>query len=146
PAMVHRDDLPRASAIGQTAASIGMMTGPALAGFLVGGIGPQSTVRYAAVGFLVTVVAALAVRTRRGGSAPQSSAAEAGRTVRGPGVVEPAESTVEGGWTLRSDPLLRACVWGLTAVLGAASAVNVVLVFFVMGTLRSSPQAYGVID
>jgi MFS family permease len=146
PAMVHRDDLPRASAIGQTAGSIGMMTGPALAGFLVGGIGPHSTVRYAAVGFLVTVVAALAVRTRRGGSGTQVSAAEAGRTANGAEVSGPAASTMEEGWTLRSDALLRACVWGLTAVLAAASAVNVVLVFFVMGTLGSSPQAYGVID
>jgi MFS family permease len=37
-------------------------------------------------------------------------------------------------------------VWGLTAAIAAVSAVNVVLVFFVMGTLGSSAQAYGVID
>ena len=68
PAMVHRDDLPRASAIGQTASSLGMMAGPALAGLLVGVAGPEWTVRVAAVGFLVTVAAAVTVRTRRGGS------------------------------------------------------------------------------
>jgi MFS family permease len=42
--------------------------------------------------------------------------------------------------------LLRTCVWSLTAVIAIASAVNVVLVFFVMGTLDSSPEAYGIID
>jgi MFS family permease len=140
PAMVHRDDLPRASAIGQTAGSLGMMAGPALAGLLFGGLGPQSTVRIAVVGFLATVVAAFAVRTRRGGTGA--------RPVAQPAPTDAAESIVEpvGRWTLARDPLLRACVWSLTAVIATASAVNVVLVFFVMGTLGSTPQAYGVID
>ena len=137
-AMVHRDDLPRASAIGQSAGTIGMMSGPALSGFLVGGIGPHATVRVAAVGFVITVLAAFAIRTRRGGrpEAPVSPAAV------------PAPSTVASTteWSLRSDPLIRACMWSLAGVIAAAAAVNVVLVFFVMGTLGSSPEAYGVID
>jgi MFS family permease len=138
PAMVHRDDLPRASAIGQTAASLGMMGGPALAGLLVGTVGPQSTVRVAAVGFLATVGAAVAVRTRRGGhGVPVAAEAPAA-----------GEAVVGGapGWSLRRDALLRACAWSLAAVVATASVVNVVLVFFVMGTLGSSPQAYGLID
>src|SRR5689334_4695572 len=36
PEMVRRADLPRASAIGQTAGSIGMLVGPPVAGLLVG--------------------------------------------------------------------------------------------------------------
>jgi MFS family permease len=132
PAMVARDDLPRASAIGQSAGSAGMMLGPALAGFLVGGVGPQQAVRFAAVGFLATIVAGLTIRTRRG------ERASAGEPARSPDSVT--------GWSLQQDPLLRSSVWGLTAVVAAAGAVNVVLVFFVMGTLQSSAQMYGVID
>jgi MFS family permease len=130
PAMVVRDDLPRANAIGSTAGSLGMMGGPALAGFLVGGIGPHATVRWAALGWLATVVLAFAIRTRRS-AGPKS-------------VASPA--TEDSGWNLGRDPLLRMSVWGLTAVITAASVVNVVLVFFVMGTLGSRPEAYGVID
>jgi MFS family permease len=138
PAMVHRDDLPRASAVVQTAGSLGLMGGPALAGLLVGTVGPQSTVRVAAVGFLVTVAAAAAVRTRRGGRIVPAAAG-------GSAAEQPAGAS-DGGWSLRRDVLLRACVWSLAAVVGIASVVNVVLVFFVMGTLGSSPQAYGLID
>jgi len=133
PAMVTRDDLPRASAIGQTAATIGMTAGPALAGFLVGDIGPHATVRWAAVGFVATAVAAFAIRTRRGASAVTD------RTAAAP-------SPVDDRWTLARDRMLRTCAWGLTAVITAAGAVNVVLVFFVMGTLHSTTQAYGIID
>jgi MFS family permease len=138
PAMVHRDDLPRASAIGQTATSLGLMGGPALAGLLFGTIGPQSTVRVAAVGFLVTVAAAVAVRTRRGGR--DVSVAGGGAATEKPAAAG------DRGWSLRQDALLRACVWSAAAVIGSVSVVNVVLVFFVMGTLGSSPQAYGLID
>jgi MFS family permease len=146
PAMVQRDDLPRAGALVQTAGTLGMMGGPALAGFLVGGLGPQSTVRLAAVGFLATVVTALMVRTRRGGSAGKAVEASAAAAVApaahaGESPVEPVVT-----WSLAGDPLLRAGVWSLAAVVTAVSAVNVVLVFFVLGTLGSTPQAYGVID
>lgn len=130
PAMVMRDDLPRANAIGSTAGSLGMMGGPALAGFLMGGIGPHATVRWAALGWFATVVLAFAIHTRRSGGA---------RSVT-------TEAAADGDWTLARDPLLRMCIWGLTAVITAASVVNVVLVFFVMGTLGSKPEAYGVID
>jgi hypothetical protein len=45
PSMVTADDLPRASAIGQTAGMAGSLAGPALAGSLVGELGtsPAST-------------------------------------------------------------------------------------------------------
>ncbi len=138
PAMVVRDDLPRANAIGQSAGSAGMMLGPALAGFLVGGVGAQQTVRLAALGFALAIVAGVAIRTRRGGRA--SSAAPVS-----PGGLVPA-SPANAGWTLRHDPLIWTSVWGLTAAVAAVSAVNVVLVFFVMGTLGSPAQVYGVID
>ncbi len=139
-AMVVRDDLPKATAIGQTAGSIGMMAGPALAGFLVGSIGPQSTVRYATIAGLATVVAAFAIRTRRGGRAVTAPAAPATDTT--------ASTTVDssGRWRLSWDRLLWTSAWGLTAVTGVVAAVNVVIVFFVMGTLHSTPELYGFID
>jgi MFS family permease len=142
PAMVVRDDLPRASAIGQTAGNAGMMIGPALAGFLVGGVGVESTLRLSALGFLATIIAGLTLRTRRGGAArpgqpkmPTPSTSEA--------------ASVEGHrreWTLRGDRLLWSAAWGFTAVLASISAVNVVLVFFIMRTLGSTESMYGLID
>lgn len=130
PAMVIRDDLPRASAIGQTAGSAGMMLGPALAGFMVGGFGVKQTMELAALGFIATIVAGVALRTRRGGAAPAQTSMD--------------ETTT--AWTLQSDRLLWSSVWGLTAVMAAISAVNVVLVFFIMRTLNSSEQVYGLVD
>jgi MFS family permease len=129
PAMVVRDDLPKASAIGQTAGSAGMMLGPALAGFLVGGIGPKQTLQWAAIGFLATILAGLLIRTRRGG-APATQ----------------AEAERVNGWKLNSDRLLWSTAWGMTAVMAALSAVNVVLVFFIMRTLGSTEEVYGVVD
>ncbi|HEY7225325.1 MAG TPA: MFS transporter [Micromonosporaceae bacterium] len=139
PAMAVRDDLPRAAAFVQTAGSLGMMAGPALAGLLFGYLGAQGTVRVATVGFVATVVAAFAVRTRRGTRASQADAHAT------PALVAPGSSTVEK-WGLHSDAMLRVVVWGMAAVVSAVSAVNVVLVFFVMGTLHSQPRTYGVID
>lgn len=132
PAMVMRDDLPKASALGQTAGNIGMMLGPALAGFMVGGLGVERTLQYAALGFLATIAAGVLLRTRRGGAAASPSAPEA------------QESTVD--WTLRHDRLLWSAAWGFTAVMAALSAVNVVLVVFIMRTLGSTEAMYGLID
>jgi MFS family permease len=142
PGLVVRDDLARASAIGQTAGSIGMMAGPALAGVLVGGVGPQWTSWVGAACFLATVATAFAIRTRRGGARSSVTATEPA------GVATPQAppAVPVRAWRLSDDALLRVCTWGLTGVMMAASAVNVVLVFFVMGTLQSSPEVYGVID
>ncbi|GIH10002.1 MFS transporter [Rhizocola hellebori] len=130
PAMVVRDDLPKASAIGQTAGTAGMMAGPALAGFMVGGLGVRQTLMLAVLGFAATILAGLLLKTRRGGLA----AAPAG------------DADPEPEWTLGSDRLLWSSAWGLTAVMAALSAVNVVLVFFMMRTLGSSEEVYGLID
>lgn len=126
--MVTRDDLPRANAIGQSAGSAGMMLGPALAGFMVGGIGVERTTMLAASLFLATIVAGLTIRTRRGGATPGDAATSAAT------------------WSLAGDRLLRASVWGLAAVLATMSAVNVVLVFFIMRTLGGTEQEYGLVD
>jgi len=145
PAMVTRDDLPKASAIGQTASSAGMMLGPALAGFLVGGLGVERTTQLAAALFLGTIVAGLTIRTRRGGrwneTAPVSPAAPGAITA----LPDPSAPAL-APWSLRQDRLLRSTAWGLAAVLCTISAVNVVLVFFIMRTLGGNEQQYGLVD
>ena len=67
PAMVRPADLPRASAISQTAGSLGALAGPALAGLLVGQFGTRVPLLLDAVSYLALVAAGLLLRTRRGG-------------------------------------------------------------------------------
>ncbi len=125
--MVTREDLPKASGLTQTASQIGTIAGPALAGFAQGALGPQATLRWAAVAFAGTVVAGLLYRTRRGGAA------------RTPEHVAAATDKV------RLDSLLRVMTVGFAVVVGAVAAVNVVDVFFVKSTLGASSGAYGLI-
>lgn len=131
PAMVRQEDLPRANAIGQTAGSIGMMAGPALAGLLVGAGSVRGTLQIAAFGFVATIVAGFALRTRRGG-APAASTMDT--------------QEVKAGWRLGQDRVFWATVWGMSLIIGSLSAVNVVSVFFIRGTLHSTATMYGVVD
>ncbi|GAA0914594.1 MFS transporter [Virgisporangium aurantiacum] len=126
PAMVRRASLPRAMAIGQTANSVGMIIGPGLAGFLVGGFGLRLPLLLNAVTYVAVVVAGLVLRTRRGAKATKTEQ--------------------EQTWRLRQDPLLVRLVPAATVVIGAISVVNVVLVFFVRDTLDASAIAYGLVD
>lgn len=126
PAMVTEEDLPRASAIGQTASVIGPMGGPPVAGFAyLYGVDP--TIRWAALGFVSTIVLGLVLRTRRSDSVSS----------RGPSWrVEPKVSL---------DGLLRVTFVGVSVVVAAVSAVNVVEVFFVRETLGASARVFGVV-
>lgn len=125
PSMVGRDSLPRAMAIGQTANSISMIAGPALAGFLVGGFGLRVPLLLNAATYGAVVIAGLAIRTRRG---------------------RPAARQSRGTWQLRHDPLLARLIPAAAVAIGSISVVNVVLVFFVRDTLNASAVAYGLID
>ncbi len=127
PAMVTRDDLPKASAIGQTAGSIGLMAGPALAGLLVGTSDVRRALQVASFGFVATIIAGLLIKTRRGASVSKVD-------------------TPPVAWKLADDPMLRAAAWGFALVIGAVSAVNVAAVFFIRGTLGSSATMYGLVD
>ncbi|GHJ50571.1 hypothetical protein Cs7R123_79130 [Catellatospora sp. TT07R-123] len=132
PAMVTREDLARANAIGQTAGSIGMMAGPALAGLLVGTVAVEQTLRVSALAFGFTVLAGLLLRTRRGGAAAvREDAARPGS--------EPV------AWRLRDDRMYWVMVWSLALIIGLVSAVNVAEVFFVRETLGASAVLYGVV-
>ncbi|MBV1851990.1 MFS transporter [Catellatospora tritici] len=132
PAMVTREDLARANAIGQTAGSIGMMAGPSLAGLLVGTVAVEQTLRVSALAFAFTVLAGVLLRTRRGGTAAQPAAAD-----------RPKAAPVT--WQLRDDRMYWVMVWSLALIIGLVSAVNVAEVFFVRETLGASAVLYGVV-
>ncbi|GAB3852783.1 hypothetical protein GCM10029963_42950 [Micromonospora andamanensis] len=138
PAMVRATDLPRATALNQTAGMLGVLTGPALAGFLVGGFGTRVPLLIAAVGYLALVVAGLLVRTRRGGA--RRVAATGGGLSLGADAVER-----DGEWRLRRDPLLVAMVATLAGVIAAIGAINVIEVFYVRETLGASASTYGLV-
>ncbi|MEU4778653.1 MFS transporter [Micromonospora sp. NPDC023633] len=131
PAMVRPGDLPRASAISQTAVTLGTLGGPVLAGLLVGQFGTRVPLLIDAGSYLALVVAGLLLRTRRGGrwaaTTPASGAERA-----------PA-------WRLRRDPLLLAVVLSTAAVITAVGGINVVEVFFIRETLGGSPTVYGLV-
>ncbi|MCZ7421433.1 MFS transporter [Verrucosispora sp. WMMA2121] len=138
PAMVRATDLPRATALNQTAGMLGVLTGPALAGFLVGGFGTQVPLLIAAVGYLALVVAGLLVRSRRGGARRVTATGD------GPSVgVDATDAELAGGWRLRRDPLLVAMVATLAGVIAAIGAINVIEVFYVRETLGLRPPPMG---
>jgi MFS family permease len=134
PLMVGRENLAKASGIGQTASTIGMLIAPALGGVLVGAFGARVPLLIDAATYAAIPVAALLIRTRRGGR------------FRAPAVIEAARAGIrQPVFHLRSDGLL----WPLFTMVGAAvaaiSAVNVIDVFFVRDTLHSSSTVYGVV-
>ncbi|WBB48020.1 MFS transporter [Verrucosispora sp. WMMA2044] len=140
PAMVRATDLPRATALNQTAGMLGVLAGPALAGFLVGGFGTRVPLLIAAVGYLALVVAGLLVRTRRGGARRVTATGD------GPSVgVDATGAELAGGWRLRRDPLLVAMVATLAGVIAAIGAINVIEVFYVRETLGASASVYGLV-
>lgn len=136
PAMVRSEDLPRATALNQTAGALGALVGPALAGLLVGGFGARLPLLLDAGSYLALVAAGLLIRTRRGGS---RRAGPAAAPAAEPGAVPVA------AWRLRRDPLLVAMVTTIAGVIGAVGAINVVEVFFIRETLGSSTTMYGLV-
>ena len=160
PSMVPAEGLPRAMALSQTAGSLGAMLAPALGGVLMGQFGLRVPLLADAGSYLAIAAAGRLIRTRRG-SAPRSP--EPGRNVadvtaraaerRGcrTGAI-PASGPGGSGdagrapWSVRRDPLVRAAVALVGAVVAAASLVNVAEVFFVRGTLHSTAGVYGLMD
>ncbi|MEU5941833.1 MFS transporter [Micromonospora sp. NPDC047548] len=131
PAMVRRDDLPRASAVHQTAVSVGALAGPVLAGLLVGQFGTRVPLLLDAASYLALVVAGLLLRTRRGGRRAMAATGD----VAAPTPV----------WKLRRDPLMLAMVVTTAAVITAIGGINVIEVFFIRETLDSSATVYGLV-
>jgi MFS family permease len=129
PGMVSRDHLPKASAIGQTASSLGLLAGPALGGVLVGRYGLHTPLLADAATYLAIVLAGLVVRTRRGGRAAKSTRAEGTAPT----------------WRMRDDRMLWSLIVLFGAVLAIVSAINVADVFFVREVLHSTPTVYGLL-
>ncbi|RQX04233.1 MFS transporter [Micromonospora arida] len=160
PAMVRPADLPRASAISQTAVSLGALGGPVLAGLLVGQFGTRVPLLLDAVTYLALVVAGLLLRTRRGGRRPATagqaavsseaaaseaavSEAAAGPAVSG-GVATPGGTEIS--WRLRRDPLMLVMVVSTAVVIAAIGGINVIEVFFIRETLEGSATTYGLVS
>jgi MFS family permease len=135
PSMVPADDLPKAMALSQTAGSLGLMLAPALGGLLVGRFGLRVPLLADAGSYLAIAAAGRLIRTRRGvpPRPAQRTGGEAGPRPR-------------GGWGVRRDPLVRAAVVLVGAVVVAASLVNVAEVFFIRATLHSTASAYGLME
>jgi MFS family permease len=125
PAMVRPEDLPKASGLGQTAASVGALAAPALAGFLVGQVGARPALLADAVSYLAVVAAGLLLRTRRHGSRGPAEAATA--------------------WRVRSDRTLTALFVAIFAAVLGVGAVNVFEIFFIRGTLGASTTVFGLV-
>jgi MFS family permease len=126
PEMVRPQDLPRASGLGQIATSIGALAGPALAGLLVGQVGPRPALLADAVSYLALVAAGLLIRTRR---RPR-------RTAEGAPIV---------AWRLSGDRVLTTFFAALFVVVAGVGAINVFEIFFVRDTLGASATVYGLV-
>ena len=136
PEMVGPDDLPRATALSQTATAAGTMLAPALAGVLMGHFGLRVPLLADAATYLAIAVAGGLIRTRRGGrTGPAAQPAE-----------KKTENKQETGWRLRQDQLVWSAVVLIGAVVTAAGLVNVAEVFLVRGTLHASASVYGLLD
>ena len=163
PSMVPAEGLPRAMALSQTAGSLGTMLAPALGGVLMGRFGLRVPLLADAGSYLAIAAAGRLIRTRRG-SIPgrpeprRNVVAGTTRTSERPGCrTDPVRAGGLGGppgsgaagrapWSVRRDPLVRAAVGLVGAVVAAASLVNVAEVFFVRGTLHSTAGVYGLMD
>ncbi|SDD55477.1 MFS transporter [Glycomyces harbinensis] len=130
PVMARSEDLPRAIAMVQTGTLVGLATGPAAAGFLIGANGIGAALGMAAACAVTRVLLCCDIRTRRGGVRRDLTAhAGAGRVA----------------WRLGGDRLLTAMVFGLSAVIAAMCAVNVLSVFLVRESYGASESLYGLI-
>ncbi|MEO3748513.1 MFS transporter [Plantactinospora sp. B5E13] len=152
PEMVRREDLPRASAVNQTAGFLGLLVAPGLAGLLVGEFGVRLPLLLDAASYLALVGAGLLLRTRRGGrrstavgrvAAGTGSTAATGATPPGRGDVGESAGP---GWRLRHDPLLWTMVLAIAATVAGVGAVNVIDVFYVRETLAASTTTYGLVS
>ncbi|MCX5068696.1 MFS transporter [Micromonospora lupini] len=150
PAMVRPADLPRASAISQTAVSLGALGGPVLAGLLVGQFGTRVPLLVDAATYLALVVAGLLLRTRRGGRRTAAAAGDVSTAgPSGSAGSDAAERATPGGtarsWRLRRDPLLLVMVVSTAVVIAAIGGINVIEVFFIRETLDGSATTYGLV-
>lgn len=129
PAMVGRDNMAKASGLMQTSGMIGSLLGPVCGGLLVGQFGARVPLLVDAATYLAIPAAGFLIRTRRKGGVATNEEAQ--------------PQTVDTGWSIWRDPLIRPFTILLAAVVAALTAVNVVDVFYVRETLHASSSFYG---
>ena len=131
PRVAGEENIGAATAVQQAAFTFSTILAPAVAGILAGAFGTGVPLALDAVTFGAMAVAALAVRTRRGGTG-----------AAGPRGADRPESA--GAWAaLRRDPLLAPLIAGLAAFVLLGLMVNVVQVFLVRETMHASAAWYG---
>ena len=154
PSMVTADDLPRATALNQTASSLGMMLGARPGRGAHGSasgcgchcwptpgatwLSPRPALRSAPD--CGATRAASSQPDPRGARPRQRPPGRWNRLARR----QPARPGTGGG--VRNDPLVRMAVGLVGAVVAAASLVNVAEVFFIRGTLHSTAGVYGLME
>lgn len=127
PGIVGIERLPAALGISQATSTVAGIAAPVLAGLLTGWYGVRVPLLLDAVSFAAVALAALTIRTRRGGSTGLAS--------------DP-----RGGWAIvRADGLLLPLVAMLSVFVLLGGMVNVVEVFLVRETLHASTTWYGVL-
>src|SRR5438105_14477184 len=107
--------------------AVGALIGPALAGLLVGLSGVRVPLLLDAACYLAIGAASGLIRTRRGTTAAKDAAQAI-------------------GWRLRADRLLLALAVMIGLMLLAVNTTQVVVVFFIRGTLHGSAITYGVTE
>jgi MFS family permease len=130
PRAVPEDRLVEASAYQQTAFVLGNLAGPAVGGLLTGAFGSTAPLELDAASFLVVAVGIFFVRTRRHLSheATQPRIRRSGLRI------------------LWDDPVLRAVVSTMAALILACGAVNVAEVFLMKDALHTSDAVFGVVS
>ena len=142
PRVAGEENIAAATALQQTAFTCSLILAPAVAGILAGAFGTGVPLALDAVTFGAMAVAALTVRTRRGGTPAHGAARAHGRRPGArccPGARVPARAHRSaraqrsagperaGGWAaLRRDPLLAPLIAGLAAFVLLGLMVNVV--------------------
>lgn len=130
-AMVGRENIPRASSISQTTAMAGMVIAPAIAGFLTAHFGVTLPLVLDAATFVLVAAGGMVIRTRLNKDRAKNGKADT--------------TDDKPAYQVRSDKFLRSVLIISGAVMGAASIINVLIVFFVRETFGASAQTYGLV-
>jgi MFS family permease len=143
PRAVGEENIGTATAVQQATFTLATILAPAVGGILAAAFGTGVPLALDAITFGAMAVAAVAIRTRRGGARAAQRAEAAQSTPAEPG----AQRDTASGWAaLRSDPLLAPLVAGLTAFVLLGMMTNVVQVFLVRETLHASAAWFGALE
>jgi len=127
PGIVGVDRLPAALGLSQAVTTVAGIAAPALGGLLTGLYGARLPLLLDAASFTAVALAALAIRTRRGGASAR--------------LEDP-----RGGWAIvRSDAVLLPLVAMVSVFVLLCGMINVVEVFLIRETLHASATWYGVL-